>query len=188
MLVPINSARPLLHPRNSNFPPFFLSLHNQGKKKKINIKINTKEREWSVALFKRNLNKERAQHRLRNDDPGVSILNSWAAIDQSHRPMCNITWLVSFLSIHTDKLIHKSLTDFWDNITAFLFLLLNKHSNEINSKNKTTTKNAVEFLFSFRSRHCHDIFILQRKMKTDAHKQPTHSEKKRIENSPIFFC
>lgn len=62
-------------------PPFFLSLHNQGKKKKINIKINTKEREWSVALFKRNLNKERAQHRLRNDDPGVSILNSWAAID-----------------------------------------------------------------------------------------------------------
>ena len=89
MLVPINSARPLRYIGRKFkfkfiFPPFIFDPHIQTRKVKKKKKKKKEEhknkhpenKKWSVAHFLRNLNKERAQRsiRLRNDDPGVSIL------------------------------------------------------------------------------------------------------------------
>lgn len=48
MLVPINSARPLLHPRNSNFPPFFF-IPSQPRKEKKNKHKNKHQRKRVVG-------------------------------------------------------------------------------------------------------------------------------------------
>jgi hypothetical protein len=54
MLVPINSARPLLYRRKIQISPLFFPIPTQirkGKKRKKNMKINTQQKKWSVAHF-----------------------------------------------------------------------------------------------------------------------------------------